>query len=141
LAAYLDALPEPPLTTRRRAAKLRPADALGTLLGVVAAYGHDEPEAARAAYAAGAALPDAKISLPAFPGIEAGRDLVQLDAALTRLAELGPRAKRRVLESLRVTIEHDSRIETAEVELFRAIAATLNCPSPPQLGPAATHNA
>jgi Zn-dependent protease with chaperone function len=141
LAAYLDALPEPPLTTTRRAAKLRPADALGTLLGVVAAYGHDEPEAARAAYAAGAALLDAKITLPAFPGIEAGRDLVRLDAALTRLAELGPRAKRRVLESLRVTIEHDSRIETAEVELFRAIAATLNCPSPPQLGPAATHNA
>lgn len=133
LAAYLGALPEPPLAATPAATTQKPLDALGALVGVVAAYGHDDPAAAEAAYAAGVATLDTKAKLPPFDGLEKARDLGRLDAALARLAGLPPRAKRKVLESLRVTIEHDSRVETAEIELFRAIAATLGCPSPPQL--------
>jgi hypothetical protein len=54
---------------------------------------------------------------------------------------LRPQAKRRVLAGVLATIQHDRRTALAEIELFRAIAATLGCPLPPTvttLVPAAT---
>ena len=54
-----------------------------------------------------------------------------LDAALDRLTRLSPRAKREALRAVLVTIRHDETIEVEEIELFRAIAATLDCPVPP----------
>jgi len=108
-------------------------DAAAALLAVVAAYGHDDAESALAAYRAGcAALGDARRE--AVPRLEAMRDLARLDAALERLARLAPRAKRRVLEAVLATIRHDKRIGTEELELFRAIAATLGCPLPWDIG-------
>src|SRR5690606_18514438 len=82
------------------------------------------------AYRAGrAALGGDGLPEPA-PPLESMRDLLRLDAALARLSRLAPRAKRRVLEAVLATIRHDRRIGTEELELFRAIAATLGCPLP-----------
>lgn len=109
-------------------------EACATLLAVVAAYGHDDMESALAAYRAGrAALGDKGLPEPA-PPLDSMRNLLRLDAALARLARLAPRAKRRVLEAVLATIRHDKRIDTRELELFRAIAATLGCPLPWDLG-------
>jgi len=109
-------------------------DACATLLAVVAAYGHDDMESALAAYRAGRAVLGGKILREAAPSLDSMRDLLRLDAALARLARLAPRAKRRVLEAVLATIRHDKRIDTKELELFRAIAATLGCPLPWDIG-------
>ena len=61
----------------------------------------------------------------------ADRTLTRLDAALIVLAGLPERTRRLVLTALLAAIRHDRRIESAEIELFRAIAAVLGCPMPP----------
>src|SRR5690606_4257812 len=109
-------------------------DACAALLAVVAAYGHDDVESALDAYRAGLATLGGDALREPAPPLEAMRDLVRLDAALARLASVAPRAKRRVLEAVLATIRHDKRIGTEELELFRAIAATLGCPLPWDIG-------
>ncbi|HEX6995544.1 MAG TPA: M48 family metallopeptidase [Gammaproteobacteria bacterium] len=116
------------------AARTSPRDAAAALLAVVAAYGHDDAESALAAYRAGRAALGGDARREPAPSLDAMRDLDRLDAALARLARLAPRAKRRVLEAVLATIRHDRRIGTEELELFRAIAATLGCPLPWDIG-------
>jgi len=115
-----------------RRAKMSIRDACETLLRVVAAYGHDDAETGLAAYRAGWAALGAEPRDP--PPLDSMRDLLRLDAALERLERLAPRAKRRVLEAVLATIRHDHRIGNEELELFRAIAATLGCPVPWDIG-------
>lgn len=102
--------------------------ACASLIAVVAAYGHDDAEAARAAYRAGSArfgtLPE-----PTAP-LETLRDLALLDAALARLARLGPLDKRKVLEGVLATIRHDKHVGLEELELLRAVAAAFDTPLP-----------
>ncbi|HEX5049565.1 MAG TPA: M48 family metallopeptidase [Gammaproteobacteria bacterium] len=107
--------------------------ALQTLLAGVAAHGTSDAVAAGAAYAAGIATlgwreagPD-----PVFEPLAAARDLRALDAALLALGAAKPPDKQRVLEAVLATIRADRRIELDEHELFRAIAAALDCPLPP----------
>jgi tellurite resistance protein len=50
---------------------------------------------------------------------------------LLALAALGPRTRQRVLAAVLATIRADGRIAPDEIELFRAIAAALDCPLPP----------
>lgn len=123
--------------SRAAAARSRTSarDAAAALLRVVAAYGHDDVEHANAAWRAGCAvLGDREPQHQADVGLESMRDLLQLDASLARLARLAPREKRRVLEAVLATIRHDKRLGTEELELFRAIAATLGCPLPWDIG-------
>ena len=68
---------------------------------------------------------------PSFEPPAAARDLAKLDAALRSLATLRPNDKLRILRGVQATIRSDSKMEVAEAELFRAIAATLDCPLPP----------
>jgi len=108
--------------------------AVVNLLSCVAAFGHDDPAAALSAYRAGMDRIFSKRSggaEPDFAALGAVRKLAVLDTALARLNRLHPKAKRRVLEGVLACIREDRQITTAELELFRAIAATLGCPMPP----------
>jgi hypothetical protein len=140
LAAYLRGLPGRPLRALESGTKVSTRAALSAVLATIAAYGHSSAEAARAAYRAGFAKlgstrePD---EVP-FETPGAARDLNKLDAALEQLARLRPDDKRRVVSAVLATIEHDGRLETDEIELFRAIAATLDCPVAPAVGHVST---
>ena len=50
---------------------------------------------------------------------------------MATLAALRPRAKEPLLRSVLATIRADGTITEEERELFRLIAATLDCPLPP----------
>jgi hypothetical protein len=142
LAAYLPAVKS---ATTSDARQLSERDALERVLAVVAAYGHSDLASAQAAFAAGLAVAagldrDAAVAVAGerLAGLDTLRDPATLDPALARLAMLAPERKRRVLTAILATIRHDLRVEIAEIELFRTIAATLDCPLPPlaALGPA-----
>jgi Zn-dependent protease with chaperone function len=59
--------------------------------------------------------------------------LREFRAALLQLAEAVPEIKRRVVVSCAACIQADLQITVREVELLRAISATLGCPMPPLL--------
>jgi Zn-dependent protease with chaperone function len=108
--------------------------AVVTLLSCVAAYGHETPRNALEAYRAGLARifkSPAGLAEPDFAQLESVRRLEALDAALARLGLLRPRHKQRVLGGVLACIRQDRHITTEEIELYRAIAATLGCPMPP----------
>jgi len=114
-------------------------DATSVLLRCVAAYGHDEPEAAHAAYAAAMSKlfrRPKELDVPTFAAFEPAGELERLDGALSRLERLRPKPKRRLLMAVLGCIHHDRRVTVEEHELLRAIAASLGCPMPP-LNPSA----
>ena len=111
--------------------------AVAALLANVARFGHADAEAARHAYAAGLETLAGAKAAARLPRVPQEGDLTALDRALDALGALAPRAKRRVLAAVLATIRHDRRIALEELELFRVIAATLDCPVPPALAPAA----
>jgi Zn-dependent protease with chaperone function len=89
----------------------------------------DAVEAARA-FAEGAAqlkLVDGMISLLS----EADSGLVQLDAALDKLAGASGPIKQRVLMAAAHVVSADGVLLTQEAELLRAVAASLDVPVPP----------
>jgi hypothetical protein len=104
-------------------------DEVRTLLGALAAAGHDDEAAARAAFAEAAGA----LGLPAHdPPIGRGKVLLEkLDAALDRLALLGAAPKGRLLSACALLVAHDGVIHVAEAELVRAVADSLGCPVPP----------
>ncbi|WP_188150010.1 M48 family metallopeptidase [Teredinibacter waterburyi] len=55
----------------------------------------------------------------------------KLDSALAAIANLKELEKPRLLKALAITIGSDNMVTTEEVELYRAIADSLNCPVPP----------
>ena len=93
------------------------------------ASAHAPGVAERAIQKAGKTLGLGELQL--LPPEQAG--LVQLDSALSLLAELTPQLKRRLLTACAEYISADHEISIAEAELFRAIADTLGCPVPPLL--------
>jgi Zn-dependent protease with chaperone function len=58
----------------------------------------------------------------------------QLSAALPRLGQLHPSAKKTVIDGLVKTIAADEVMTEAEAELLRTVCALLHCPLPPLLG-------
>jgi Zn-dependent protease with chaperone function len=58
----------------------------------------------------------------------------QLSAALPRLGQLAPPAKKVVIDGLVKTIAADEVMTEAEAELLRTVCALLHCPLPPLLG-------
>lgn len=56
--------------------------------------------------------------------------LTSLDAALTKLENLPPLEKERILSAVELIIHDDRAVTQTEVELFRAIGAALRCPVP-----------
>jgi Zn-dependent protease with chaperone function len=57
----------------------------------------------------------------------------QLSAALPRLEQLQPLAKKRLIDGLVKTITTDDVMTAAEAELLRTVCALLHCPLPPLL--------
>jgi hypothetical protein len=103
------------------------------LLANVAAFGASDAAAARAANSAGLAAIGAPApgTAPSFEPPENERNLGKLDAALRSLAVLRPNDRQRVLRGVQAAIRADRVVAVEEAELFRAIAAALDCPLPP----------
>jgi Zn-dependent protease with chaperone function len=116
-------------------ARLDPREATRRLLGNVAAFGHRDAAGARAAYAAGLASLGwpASPADPQFDPPEAARTLADVDAALATLAAARPRDKERILRSVLAAVQADAVAATEEREIFRVIAAALDCPLPPDV--------
>jgi hypothetical protein len=101
------------------------------LLSMLAYISHDQQEAAKRAFAQGAAyLPLEGLNLE---GPASVREFASLDQALTSLAEVSPREKRRVLHACAEVIAADKKVTVREGELLRLIADSLGCPMPPLL--------
>jgi Zn-dependent protease with chaperone function len=133
LESYLNTAPAAPAFSRDRHRRLSVGAAFFTLLRSVAAFGHDDVDAARAAFRSGisAVARSADFEEPGFTPLSDARKLAPLDAALRRLAAAKPKTKQSVLTGTLACIRHDREIRLEELELFRAIAATLGCPIPP----------
>jgi len=133
LTAYLRAQPTGAGPARPAATKDALRGAVRTLLATVASFGNEDASAARTAYAAGLTAIDWSDTgdAPSFEPPSATRDLAKLDDALAALSGLQPAPKLKLLRGVLATIRADGKIELDEQELFRAIAATLDCPLPP----------
>ncbi|MDF7823198.1 M48 family metalloprotease [Pontiellaceae bacterium B12227] len=59
----------------------------------------------------------------------------KLDVALEKLNEGSGQVKKQVLAAALACMMHDKEITVEEVELFRAVAVTLDCPVPPWVTP------
>jgi hypothetical protein len=129
LSAYLRAQPTAAAPVRPAATKDALRGAVRTLLATVASFGNADSSAARAAYDAGLAAIGSSGDVPAFE--QPTRDLARLDEALAALSGLQPALKLKLLRGVLATIRADGKVELDEQELFRAIAATLDCPLPP----------
>jgi len=62
-------------------------------------------------------------------------DFERLDVALAVLDGAAPTVKRTLLQSAAVCIESDRSVTVNEVELLRAVSASLGCPMPPVVQP------
>lgn len=133
LDAYLANRVDRRLAAGARAGRPTTSQAVNDLLAAVAAFGHADAGTARAAYAAGIeSLGSRRLpQLYSTITLDDSTLLDRIDAALDRLAAQPARAKRALLAAVLVTIRHDKEIRAAEAELFRAVAAALECPAPP----------
>ena len=108
----------------------RLAEPCSTLLSTVAHVGHAKHDEAQTAFqAAAVSLGIQGLSLQ--PSKNCG--LRALEDAHLELNRTAPRCKRELLLACAIAICHDHRVTTAEGELLRAIADTLDCPMPPIL--------
>jgi len=103
---------------------------LSIVFGVLARVGHEGGLEVRRAHVAGMehvfSMTDTQY--------EHADDWVDLaDKALGKVDRLVPLDKEVVVEGLIKTLAHDGQITLAEVELLRAICASIHCPMPPKL--------
>ncbi len=104
-------------------------DEVRLLFSVLASQGAADESQARAAFAAGLAqlqLGDARYAVDASWQRS-------LSAALSRLDDLHPEAKRVLVEGLVTCVAHDQRLDVSEAELLRTVCAILHVPLPPLL--------
>ena len=109
-------------------------DELRDLAALVAHFGNDDDDSARRAFQAAMqeALPNTGVMYALPEDWQAA-----LDAALAKLARLGPEGKQLVVHALTRAIAADGKVAVAESELLRVACATLGCPLPPLLANAA----
>ena len=103
---------------------------ISVVLSALAHASSDDADAAARAFAEGASqlkLVEGKISF--LPEAESG--LVQLDTALDKLATSSGPIKQRLLMAAAHVVSADGVLLTAEGELLRAVAASLDVPVPP----------
>ena len=109
----------------------RNREACQVLLSALARAGHADSAEAAASCAAGLAVLgqdaaiDSSLLAPAASGLQA------LDAAVSRLRRLAPRARERLLDALVACVQRDGHVGLEEGELLRAVCAVLDCPVPP----------
>jgi Zn-dependent protease with chaperone function len=115
-----------------RASPRQRLEAARGLLASLAVAGQHDPDAAGAAYAAGlAVLGTADADSGQLTRARNDTSFSGLDDALARLQSAPIRERRRILTALAVTMRHDGKTGVVESELFRTIAAALDCPVPP----------
>ena len=107
----------------------------GEIAVVLSALAHLSPKDSATAFAEGAGqIPVIREQLALLPPAESG--LEQVDAALDKLALGSLPIKQRLLVAAGHVIASDGTVTVEEGELYRALAATLDCPMP-ALGQAA----
>ncbi len=102
------------------------------VLSALAQVGSDDPGQVAKAFAAGAPylrVPEGELAL--VPREQCGLD--RIDAALDHLAQAVPQIKKNLIEASVHTVGADGVIQEPEAELLRAVADTLDCPTPPFL--------
>ncbi len=114
--------------------KMSLEEAVNELLASMAVVGHDDASQAEAAYRASVgALRFGKAIEPTISASQMSRAsrLINLETAIERLRDLAPSVKRELLRATLVAIRFDEQISGDEIELYRSIAAALDCPVPP----------
>jgi uncharacterized tellurite resistance protein B-like protein len=102
-------------------------DEINVLFATLAQLGAQDEHGARTAYEAGMTVVLPMRSPEYTPLTDWPR---QLSAALPRLEQLEPMAKKRVIDGLVKTITSDEVMTEAESELLRTVCALLHCPLP-----------
>jgi len=106
---------------------------VAVLLATIARAGHRDKHLAHRAYDAGIGR---LFGEPRPPYAPPDPWIAPLDRSLTRLDALAPQAKQALIEALVTVVTHDRKIQLGELELLRAICASLHCPMPPMELPA-----
>lgn len=107
------------------------ADDISCVLGRLALADEAAGGAAAAAFARGAAvIAAADGSALRVPTAGAVRSMETLGLALDRLSRASLPVKKRVLEAAAAVVRHDGRVGGEEAELYRVLAAVLDCPAP-----------
>jgi hypothetical protein len=103
---------------------------IGVLFAIVAQIGAHDEHSARTAYEVGisSVLP---MRRPPYAAVADWQS--RLSAALPKLEQLHPFAKKAVIEGLVKTIADDEMLMDEEAELLRTVCALLHCPLPPML--------
>ncbi|MGD8418433.1 MAG: M48 family metallopeptidase, partial [Pseudomonadales bacterium] len=130
---------EGPRRVRPRYGRLdQVAGAAVTLLSTLARFGHEDPDAQSAAFAAG--METLGLRGAHVHEFETGEDVnfARLNAAVARLAQLKPLAKPRLIKACAATATADGQVSGREGALLQGIAAALDCPLPPSIYAAAT---
>lgn len=116
----------------RGASRRATREAAVELLRIVAAAGHDEPEARRAAYMAAIAHFGSWAGQHGQEGFpDAAASVARLDQVLDLLAGTSAATRRALVQAVESAVLHDERVTLSETELLRAICAALDCPLPP----------
>ncbi|MBL4621070.1 MAG: M48 family metallopeptidase [Immundisolibacteraceae bacterium] len=98
------------------------------VIGLLARVGHDNEQAAKAAFVA--AMAQFKQTDQELP--DAGATSVgQLEKSMRRLCGLALMPKMALIAALATTVLHDQQVRVEELELLRAICEILDCPLPP----------
>ncbi|QBG48673.1 hypothetical protein EGM51_15145 [Verrucomicrobia bacterium S94] len=104
------------------------------LLSMLARKCHDTEEEAASAFHAGKnIIQDPRAELQMTEPEQC--TWKQLETALTKFNESSSQVKKELLAAALACMMHDHEISVSEVELFRAVAATLDCPVPPWVTP------
>jgi Zn-dependent protease with chaperone function len=106
------------------------ANEIALLFAVFAQIGTQDERVARESYEVGLATVLPMRRPPYAPAADWAR---QLSAALPRLEQLHPFAKKALIEGLVKTIANDEVLMEEEAELLRTVCALLHCPLPPLL--------
>jgi Zn-dependent protease with chaperone function len=102
------------------------------ILGALAHYGQDGADP-KPAFEKGLRVLDRTCEAKLPPKEEC--DLKDLDAAIARLANLSPLAKRALLDACTRTIDHDQKTSDVEIQILRGLAASISCPLGPSILP------
>ena len=104
------------------------------LLAVLASHGHDTPAEQLAAYSNGMA----ELGLSVDFASHAAFDYRVMNDALSQLRRLRPLTKPGLVKACVATVTYDDHVNAAEAALLQGIAATLDCPLPPDILDATT---
>lgn len=102
------------------------------LIATLARYGHESSSEASAAYTS--ALQELELPKPiAEPQVDLNDNFLALNDALSKLRDLAPLQKPKILKACARSVLHDNLISPAEGALLQGVSATMDCPLPPSV--------